>query len=179
MLNRINLFLSLVLAIGSTSKISAGPEHSTPENFFDPNSDTFITRSDLALPISSLLLPGLGQWIGGNYEHGAVYSGLALGGIRYSQLARDQSKLDDKELLNPTRSDTAGRKYLIGLQTYQSMGGFSLYHSFRSAVSLRKPDHQYQFLTQLERPLDLAIAPFDFRYLKRTSTWVPLAIGVL
>ena len=165
--------------IGATSKISAEVERSASEDYFDPNSDTSVTRSDLVLPVSSLLLPGVGQWIGGDYAHGAVYSGLALGGIRYSQLAKAKSNFDDKELLSPTLNDTAARKHLIGLQTYQSMGGFSLYHSFRSAVSLRKRDDQYQFLTHQERPLDLALAPLDFKYLKRSSTWVPLTIGVL
>jgi len=151
------------------------------DDFFAPDFTSTATRSDIVMPLGSFLLPGLSQWVDGAYGHGAVYSGVALGGAMYSANARQdmgEASKNDPDSSDIDSKGVAERKYMLGLQTYQSMGGFSLYHSFRSSVTQRKRDGQYTFLKHAEKPSELALAPFHFQYLARPTTWIPLLVGV-
>ena len=58
-----------------------------------------------------------------------------------------------------------------------ALGGVSAFHSFRSAVSTRKLQGEYTFLDNSESIEDILLAPFKFSFLKRTTTWMPLAIA--
>ena len=55
----------------------------------------------------------------------------------------------------------------------------SAYHSF--ATSVRTRPHDFSFIQKQDSPTDLALAPFEFRFLRRSSTYIPLGIiaGVL
>lgn len=135
--------------------------------------------SDIALPIASFLLPGAGQWVRGQIGSGSAYSLTALAGYSYaSNAAKDlaEEQLRETDL---TDGNVAVRKYMLGLQTYQAAGGFSLYHTFRSAVWQRQPYGEYQFLGQGDSPQEILVAPLRLDYLKRSSTWIPLTIGAL
>jgi membrane protease YdiL (CAAX protease family) len=153
---------------------------SVPEETDNPwayyHQDTTPAASDIFLPLGSLVLPGLGQWSRGQRDYGALYTGVAIGGAAYSSLATKD--LSEEQIKNPGLDDKniALRKYMLGLQTSQSMGGFSLYHTFRSAVWQRQAHGQYGFLGKGDSPRELFLAPFAFENLTRSSTYIPLAV---
>lgn len=149
-------------------------------------------RSDLLMPTISFLLPGFDQWVQGQYGYGAFYSGVALGGVVYAgataaandiagRRAREEQLFRDagEDYTSPSpigEPDIAERKIAFGTQLYQSMGGMSAYHSFRTAVRSRQDNGQYSFLRHEESPQEVLLAPFDFSYLKRSSTLIPLGV---
>ncbi len=156
---------------------------------YEPIDDPDTPRSDVFLPIVSFILPGFGQWWHGQPTYGAVYSGAGIMGFRYAtetssrehlahaqEVAKDKAeKYGNKD--NPYDvNDVAARKFAYGMQIYQTAGGMSAFHAFRTAVKTRQNKGQYDFLTQEETPLEIMLAPFDFKYLKRASTYTPLAI---
>lgn len=94
--------------------------------------------SDIFLPAASLFIPGLGQWCRGQFGSGALYTGVAIGGVKYAQNATS-----DFDITTITRGEfldesVAVRKFRLGSQIYQASGGLSLYHTFRSAVWQRQ-----------------------------------------
>jgi membrane protease YdiL (CAAX protease family) len=58
------------------------------------------------------------------------------------------------------------------------MSSLSAYHSFRTAVTTRYQYGQFTFLNPKneETPAQLALAPFNFTYLARPTTIIPLAV---
>lgn len=175
---RINIIAISSLLL-TTHSVSADDLNSTSDNFYNTDSDWNINKSDILFPMSSFLLPGLGQWTSQHYAYATTYTGIATAGVAYAynasydykthEASKDSNEFDTK--------DIALRKMTLGLQTYQSMGGLSLFHTFRTAAQMRKKDGQYGFLATEDRPADLLLAPFDFSHLARASTWVPLSIG--
>ncbi|MCX6119911.1 MAG: CPBP family intramembrane metalloprotease [Proteobacteria bacterium] len=140
--------------------------------------------SDLAMPLGSLFLPGLGQWTNDKYFSASVYTGFAIGGIStalYEQKHHRASEADTENELGLTSKNFTKRKIALGLQTYQTMGGLSLYHTFiDSTDKYRSFSTKYQFLRNQTSIRDLALAPFNFKNLQRPSTVIPLIIaGVL
>jgi hypothetical protein len=150
------------------------------EDFFNTNQFKSFNDSDVLLPIGSFILPGLGQWTAGQFEYASAYTSIAAGGLLFSANAsKDASGNEDQSSSFDTK-DTAYRKSLLGLQTFQAAGGFSLYHSFQTAVSLRKKrSRQYEFLSRADTPKELLLAPLQIEFLKRPSTWIPLSIGAI
>ena len=136
--------------------------------------------SDIFLPAASFLIPGLGQWCRGQFGSGAVYSAVAIGGAKYARNATsdfDLTKIKSGEFVD---KNVAVRKYLFGSQVYQASGGLSLYHTFRSAVWQRQKFGKYSFLGRGDSPADILLAPLQFRFLARSSTWIPLSVvGIL
>ena len=136
--------------------------------------------SDVFLPAASFFIPGLGQWCRGQFSRGAIYSGVAIGGVSYAQSTTadfDVTKITSGEF---SEKNVAVRKYLFGSQVYQASGGLSLYHTFRSSVWQRQKFGKYSFLGQGDSPADVLLAPFQFQFLARSSSWIPLGVmGVL
>jgi membrane protease YdiL (CAAX protease family) len=165
---------------------------SFPESPYGLKRDPNRRRSDLLAPIFSLLLPGLDQWIEGQTVSALAYTGIAAGSLAYAaeversdhvrehqlKLQREAEAKGDEKVKTIDQRDVAYRKYILGALLYQGAGGFSSYHAFRSAVRSRQHLGQYQFLTAEESPMELLKAPFKFSYMKRASTYVPLAIGL-
>ena len=140
-------------------------------------------RSDVFVPFMSYLFPGFGQWVGGDYSSGFVYSGLAIGSIRYSlQITHEMQSAGysedeiNEKLTDLQSKDSMVRKIRLGSQTRDLMGGLSSYESFRRAVKSRQEYGEYLFLTKEEKISEIMTAPFRFKYLKRSSTYVPLGI---
>lgn len=175
----------------AAGKDSYRPPNDQPPSWFMPASDQEKKRSDIGIPIVSFLLPGFGQWLNGDFTSGAVYSGAALAGYIYAgqvsandhlahqhdvmkQRARDHG-VDEQNAL--AQKDIAERKYTLGGLVAQGAGGISLYHSFRTAVATRRAAGEYTFLARDETPMELFAAPFNFAYLARPTTYIPLAIG--
>lgn len=130
-------------------------------------------RSDFWRPLASIAVPGLSQWIGRQFSYAALYSGVGLAG---AQLATSGLR-DGGDYESFTERDDALRRALLGDALFKIGGGMSAYHSFRSAVITRRESGQYGFLPKdVETPLDLALAPFDFTYLARPTTFTPLLV---
>lgn len=152
-------------------------------------------RSDFLMPLTGLLFPGFDQWWEGQYTYAAVYSGIWLGGNFYSATVAAQNDLDGQIARRRQASrnaekneddyaidgrDVTVRKYLLGQLIGQGAGGFSAWHSFRSAVRSRQAHGQYAFLEHEETPLEVLLAPLNFRHLTKPTTFIPLAVaGVL
>ena len=161
---------------------------------FEPVGHPHRNRSVFWLPLASLVVPGLDQWIEGQTEYGFIYSGVAIGGIAYSEsvaAANDmkdaqkkrqkQEKADGYDIPDDSlvTKDNATRKYTLGylLGPLGSSGGFSAYHAFRTAVRSHKAKGEYDFLTHEETPLDILKAPWDVRQLAKPRVFIPVAIG--
>ncbi len=172
------------------------PPPATQRSMYNPSRRPDRPRLEILPQIASFILPGFDQWWEGQYIAGAAYSGtatfsvlLASSGSREIQDARDREAkaaressggADANEESQNSELDQKGfteRKVMLALQTYQSMGGLSAYHSFRTSVQTRRPGGQYQFLTKEETPRQILQAPFRFDHLLRQSTIWPLAVG--
>jgi hypothetical protein len=164
---------------------------------FGPYEDTFLPDSyaDSVFwkPFGSFFLPGLGQYMDGHIGYGLLYSGVGLAGMAYAsnvasnnglteeaneELTDEEKEAKEKdEELGVDTKDINLRKIMWGQQVYQTAGGFSAYHSFRSTVRSKQRRGEYQFLTQEESPGDLMLAPLRMDFLARKTTWIPLLVG--
>ena len=144
---------------------------------FTPRGGSKSNRNYFFSPLATLFLPGFDQWWEGQNTSAFIYSGTATAGLVYAANAGADvkvSKTDDE-----TGIDTKGvaeRKVLLGLQTVQASGGMSAYHSFRTAVHNRKG--QFEFLKYEESPREIMLAPFNYHYLERKTSYIPLGIGL-
>jgi len=199
------LFLGLLQGLpvpGFAAPQTEDPPSATDEDFYAPERDPDRPRSDIFMPFFSFLLPGLDQWWEGQRGSASAYSGVALGSLVYvNNVARSNGLIKDKgrddegdknededhkdESENSdglTSKDLVKRKLMLGSQVYQVAGGFSAWHAFRTAAYTRQGDGpgqgQYEFLDYEETPGQVLLAPFDFSYLKRSSTLIPLAVGL-
>jgi hypothetical protein len=173
----IALFTISLLIIAETSH-ALSVAHPDQDNFWAfENSDSYGSASDITLPIISFILPGVGQLYRKQLISGTSYATVGLAGAYYSDKASRDFKLSEKESLDISSQNTAVRKYILGLQVYQVAGGMSAYHTFRSAVWQRQKFDQYRFMGAGETPLEILKAPFDFNYLRRSTTYIPLLVG--
>ena len=158
-----------------TSLVVAGlilPAMSAPSAFAAP-------KSDIWMPAVSFVLPGLDQWIEGDYGAAAAYSGIWLGGGLLASEANKALKdrdLDSGKETKYSARDGDVRRYMLGNQLTMAAGSFSTLHAFRRAVDSRREQGQYSFLSEKVTVPDLAMAPFRFEYLTRPTTYVPLGI---
>jgi membrane protease YdiL (CAAX protease family) len=143
------------LALASIDRL---PESPSPFAVSSPTRP----RNFILSPLASFFLPGFDQYWEGQWEYGALYTGLFAGGFVTSNLVSN------------------GYIQSLGTQLMGASGGISLYHSFRSAVKTQQKNGRFLFLEHEESPLDIAKAPFDFGYLGRPTTLIPflLAFGL-
>lgn len=138
----------------------------------DPVRDPDVPRNSAWLPLGSLLLPGLGQYIESQGSAGAFYTGVAAGGALLANGASSGSETDDfKNMADSARQRT------YGLQLYQFAGEMSAFHTFRTRIETLKPHGMYTFVTK-ERSTDLMLAPFEPEHFIRPTTFIPL-LGLL
>lgn len=196
------LLLAAALGLQPLGGLAHAQESTTGKTgsneMFRPGSDPERPRSDVACPLVSFAvgvmgLAGVCQWWQGQPVAGFAYASVSLAGLAYARRISTANDLKEKQKEDEERrkengeeedagfnqKDPAFRKSSLGLQTTQWSAGMSLYHGFRTAVRTRQPGGQYEFLTHEETPFELMAAPFDFRYLARQSTWVPLTIGTV
>lgn len=141
---------------------------------------------DIWRPTLSLIFPGTGQWLDGQYGYAAAYSGFYLINASWSI---DRSKKVNEIESSPTflsqnrdqrenfrTFSEAHRQRNLANQWLLFSGGLSAYHSFRSEVKIRQENGEYNFLNKHESTLDILKAPFEFSLLKRSSTYVPLLL---
>lgn len=144
--------------------------------------DPTRARSDILVPTLSFFLPGLDQWLEGQYSWAAAYTGTAVGGLVWASAvaAANPPPAKDGERDGSggiDAKDITTRKIMLGGLLYQGAGGMSAWHSFRTAVRSRALSGQYRFLAKEESPGEVLMAPLRFSYLTRPTTFVPLSIG--
>lgn len=159
---------------------------SESKNLFTPRNDLGRPRNYVLSPLVSLLLPGFDQWWEGQYVAGGLYTSAALLGYEYASLFRDEyhekinsdeyRRLSSEEKENERTHGDVERKIQYGQQIAFAAGSLSAYHSFRTAVETQRPYGKFQFLTKSETPLEILASPFQFSYLKRLTTIIPLGI---
>lgn len=126
-------------------------------------------RGFILPPLASYVIPGFDQWVEEQRPWAFGYSGFAIGGYLLAAAQSKKISATDIESRNPHI-----RLAVVGLKTYDTAGGLSAFHSFRSAVGSRKDDFPY--LMETETPTDLLLAPFRFSFLSRPTSYVPLGL---
>ncbi|MEK7692300.1 MAG: hypothetical protein AAB425_14895, partial [Bdellovibrionota bacterium] len=172
--------VSLVSAIGGNiqSVSAAEPEvvasQSPTTTYFTLREAPARPRGYFFPPLFSFLLPGMDQWWEYQTAPALAYTGTAVGGI---YLAQFSARSGNSDLFS---KDDRKRLTVLGALLYQGAGGFSAYHSFRSAVDSRRQAErdEFRFLGDGEKPLEILAAPLRFDYLLRPTTIVPLAVGL-
>jgi membrane protease YdiL (CAAX protease family) len=134
--------------------------------------------------IASFFVPGLDQFWEGQNLAGTAYLGAAVGayalGFDHSYRARlrlSPDELADESELGIGSKDPNIRPMNWAFQTAQVAGGLSAYDSFRTATKYRKKLGQFDFIEKQDSVIDVLQAPFNFKFLARSTTWIPLAIG--
>jgi membrane protease YdiL (CAAX protease family) len=91
-------------------------------------------------------------------------------GMNWNQWSDDQK--DDY-----TEHEELPRQAGLSAQYITAVGSMSAWHSFRTSAETQKSIGRYEFLKQEETPMDLLAAPFQFAYLQRKTTWIPMVIA--
>jgi membrane protease YdiL (CAAX protease family) len=126
--------------------------------------------AEFVVPLGSVFLPGLGQYVHGARRDGLAYSAAALAGYGLS----DVGDADGKTWGDlPLRGRDQLAEQALGVAV--AAGFVSAWDAFHRAVPALQRRGRYEFLTRRERPRDLLTAPFDPRFLRRWTTWVDLA----
>jgi membrane protease YdiL (CAAX protease family) len=131
------------------------------------------------MPLSSLFVPGLGEYLNGQTDAGLVFTGVGVFGIGVFMHGLSRIPISESNratLDNINRLSDPYKEILWGAQTYQNIGMLSTYHTFRSVVEQQKQKGRFAFVTVNETPGDLMLAPFDVRYLARPTTFIPIAL---
>jgi hypothetical protein len=129
--------------------------------------------------LASLIIPGLGQAIDGNYQEAAAHFGVfavslstALHYQDKSDFLGDDVRYDDannREFINQT---TLRRDFALRVAT-----DTALYSSFSAYRDARQRDERtYRTSAPKESLSDLALAPFSWKLLSRPTTFIPLAL---
>lgn len=157
------------------------------ESWFTPAHRSEEPQNLYWRPLVSLLLPGFDQYLQGHTTSGLVYSSVWLGsGAWYANRAerlhevQEEMQWDrwtEQQKNDYTNHEELPRQATLALQYVTSVGAMSAWHSFRSVVETQKPLGRFEFLQQEETPMDLLTAPFQFEYLQRKTTWIPLLIA--
>ena len=158
------------------------------DSFFAPEEPSIEPQNTFVIPALSLLLPGLGQLIEGQYAAAATYFSIAVAGnsygsynlkksLSFTDSAQYEAKSDEfKE--NLVTHGEFERKAAAGYQLAFATGSFSAYHNFRTRALTHQPYGGYRFLSKEKEdtPLDILMAPLRFDFLARSSTYIPLSI---
>lgn len=126
--------------------------------------------SQLRLPLSNLLVPGLGQFLYGDVAAGLAFSGSAATGIAL-YLTGDTAAVSTKQLPR----HPGGQQAFAGVLLLAGSAELSAYDSFRRALPALQYHGKYRFIRRSEPMSALFTAPFDPRFLSRWTTWIELA----
>ncbi|MBP9708913.1 MAG: CPBP family intramembrane metalloprotease [Oligoflexales bacterium] len=180
----LKIFCFLAFALLSFAQISLSQDVETESQVAEQGERP---RDYLWPPLASFFLPGFDQWWEGQYTEAAIYSGVAIGGLSYTSWNLELYEKSNRDFIDNDKEDEETvsnkdnhlRKAMFGTQTYMLMGSLSSYQSFRLAVNTQRPTGKFKFLDpQKEESLDTLLkAPFEFKFLKRSSTYVPLLIA--
>lgn len=130
--------------------------------------------AEFRIPLGSLLVPGLGQYLYGAPVSGGGLTATAVGGV-VLYLTGDTAALRASDL--PRHSD--GQRAVVGAQLYLTAGGLSAYDAFGRALPALQAKGRYTFLTAHDPTVSLLAAPFDPKFLGRWTTWADLAFTTI
>ncbi len=186
------LALSLFVAVSfSTAKadVSSDQEAEKTQSWFTRDEVPVEPRNTFWIPFLSLVIPGTGQFIEGEYTSGSIYFGSWVGGGIYASSARknigkyqdtsEYKSFTDEDRKNYESHGEYPRKYSLGSQISFAAGSFSAYHNFHTRVQSHKLQGGYSFLEREDTPEEIMAAPFKFEFLKRPSTYIPIGIAGL
>jgi hypothetical protein len=120
-------------------------------------------------PIATFILPGFDQWAEKQYPYAQAYSGAGLAGNLIARGTFESRNVYDDD------SDVRFRE--LGAEMYLTAGGYSLYHSFRTAAKSQQKGGDFLFLGPEEQPEELALSAFRFGHLTRATTIFPVALA--
>jgi membrane protease YdiL (CAAX protease family) len=148
-----------------------------PDKMFSYPFNPEQPRSVFWSPFFSVFIPGLSQVINGQIDYGIIYGAMGLAGVYIQADAAEEVRRDS--LSDPddyVNHDDEFRRMMVGMSVYKTAGGLSGYHAFRSAANSRRQFGEYDFLKpeKAETSWDLMLAPFDFTYAIRPTTFLPL-----
>lgn len=125
--------------------------------------------SQFTIPLASLIVPGIGQYVSGAPLAGAAFTATAVAGLAAGWGA-------DADVVTDLPRGPSNQRAYVGLQTVFTAGALSAWDVFHRAIPALQAEGKYRFLpNQRETVGDLFTAPFDLRFLKRWTTWVDLA----
>ena len=135
-------------------------------------------RSIILFPVLTALVPGLGQAIDGQYLKSASLLGLTLSGVLIAEDAREKQKtfLESDSLRFHGYRDIQ-HAVSVGSAMTKHAFGIALYDSFLNRVSDYHHVGKYQFLPEKQNLKSIHTAPFEFSYLSRPTTFIPLVVG--
>jgi hypothetical protein len=142
-------------------------------------------RAQTAAPewaaFGSLLLPGVGQALNGDYAEGAAQAGLYLVLVNQYRQHIDRPDYIPFDLREDESNDTIriNRTTVIADQYATASLDLAFYSSFAAYRDARaRPEHANGYRTPAPREslAELALAPFSTEYLTRPSTLAPLLI---
>lgn len=126
--------------------------------------------SEFRIPVGSVLLPGLGQYLQGAPLAGLGYTAAAATGAAVG-LATDAGAPEATDFPRDGRSQLAYEAFHV----MQTAGFLSAWDAFHRAVPALQQEGKYTFLPPRESLGDLLTAPFDPEFLARPTTWIHLA----
>jgi membrane protease YdiL (CAAX protease family) len=132
---------------------------------YTPRTEPNRARGFLIPPLYSALIPGLDQFIEGQYHWGATHLGLSLTGNALFWPLVFSPKFPE-----PVRS----MGITAGWALNQNARAASLFQSFRTAVSTRESD--FSFLRSEESMLELTLAPFSPKCIFSTEMALTLPV---
>jgi membrane protease YdiL (CAAX protease family) len=130
-------------------------------------------------PFFNLLLPGVNQWWEDQWPQAFLYSGLGVVGVTLmntSGITQEEIDKIEEDGFSDSENDNF-RQLQYGAQIYSAAASYSAYASFQSSVKYRKEKlGEYKFIHKQETVDEILLAPFEFSFLKRKTTWIPMAI---
>jgi len=154
----------------AASQAAPAPPEATPVPTRTP------AASDFWLPMGSLVLPGLGQYVHGSGKTGLAFTGTALVSLTTASalLAGEEGEID----LDLLTSDTQKQMGNVTGNAYQAAAFLSAYDAFHRSVPELQRRGEYRWLTHHEPTSRLFGAPFAFGFVKKKTTWIPLALSL-
>ena len=123
--------------------------------------------AELAVPLLSVPLPGLGQYVRGAGWAGVGYSSVALAGLWAG------SSGDIESTPRQPRDQFATEALHVAF----TAGALSAWDAFHRAVPALQGQGKYEFLDARESLGDLLSAPIDPEFLGRWTTWVNVGLS--
>lgn len=129
----------------------------------------------------SLFIPGLGQAANGNYVEGGAHLGLWLVVWRqYGILSEKDDFIEFEDRLDQDERLIRTNRTTFSADLYATAGSnlafYSAFGAYRDA-RLQRGNRGYSTPAPTESLAELALAPFNWDYLKRFTTYVPVLIS--
>jgi hypothetical protein len=126
--------------------------------------------AQFAIPLASISLPGLGQYLHGTWGTGIAYTASAAGALGVALWVEADAATSDAW-------PRQGRDQFAyeAAHAYQSIAFLSAWDAFHQAVPGLQMEGKYEFLPRRESLGDLLTAPFEPEFLRRPTTWAHLA----